>query len=76
MGREKRIAESRVKQPQADIRKAPEKVGTVPENSAPAYVAPKQEHGTGLGKAIIEIIGLYTIPVIVIILIGKLALHH
>ena len=75
MGREKRIAESRVKQAPAENRREPEPAEGAPASFTPSAPAPAEPETTGTAKAILEIVGLYVIPVILIIVIGKIFLH-
>ena len=81
MGREKRIAESRAKEMMDTKPKAPSKASerATPAASAPSgasiaapYAAPTGKVGTSTGKALFQIFLLYVVPVVIIILVGKL----
>jgi hypothetical protein len=78
MGREKRIAESRAR---AVLEKSGKQAGaqraetpSTPAGPGTAGAPPAAAH-TGTGKAILQILALYLVPVIAVILIGKLIFH-
>jgi len=77
MGREKRIAESRAKdlndkKKEADPGRPRPAAPVMPSaSSGPAAVAAEQ---TGLGRAIVQIVALYAVPILLIVLVGKLIL--
>lgn len=77
MGREKRIAESRAKE-MTDRKKETEPARPRPANPAaslPAASAPVEPRGeTGFGRAVLQIAALYFVPIIIIVLVGKLIL--
>ncbi len=77
MGREKRIAESRAKE-MTGSKKETEPARPRPANSvasspvASPSVEPRGE--TGFGRAVLQIAALYLVPIIIIVLVGKLIL--
>jgi len=79
MGRDKRIAESRAKEILDKTKGGPEPRRTgAGGGSAPAPAAaaiPEIEQHTGTGKALIQIVALYAVPVILMVIIGRLLLH-
>ncbi len=77
MGREKRIAERRAKEivdRTVGKRPATESARPAGQVATPGPTAPLaiQLEPTGLGKAIVQILALYLIPIGAVILIGKL----
>lgn len=76
MGREKRLAESRARESMEnrtkDAPRAPER--TSPAPAATVTSSPIITAGTGTGKALFQILLLYALPVVLILLIGKLIL--
>lgn len=77
MGREKRIAESRTrdltdKKKEADPARPRPAVPVMPSAAAAPSAVTTAE--TGLGRAIVQIVALYAVPIILIVLVGKLIL--
>ena len=79
MGRDKRIAESRAKEILDKTKGTNEPRRPSPAaESAPAAAAaaiPVVEKHTGTGKALLQILMLYALPVILMLIVGRLLLH-
>ena len=78
MGREKRIAESRAKEVLEKTKGTTEPRRAAPAGesaAASAPVIPMAEKHTGTAKALLEILALYAVPVIIMLIVGRLLLH-
>jgi hypothetical protein len=72
MGREKRAAQSRS---QDTLEKTGRGIPEAPNSSVAAAAAHHEGHaGTSTGKAIFQIICLYLVPILLVIVVGKLFL--
>ncbi|MFH1265847.1 MAG: hypothetical protein ABIK89_08965 [Planctomycetota bacterium] len=73
MGREKRAAQSRAQELLEKTGRNSDVAAGAPE-SAPSPAAPQDKPATTTRKAIVEIVLLYLIPILLIIVVGKLVL--